>query len=352
MGLKLLHSADWHLDSPLASFPKEAQDELRRSQRRLPFLLADMCRKERCDLVLLAGDIFDSLHYTRESLDALRLGLEQCGVPVLISPGNHDYCAPDSPWIAERWPRNVYIFTNGLSYIDFPSLECRIYGAGFQSMDCAPLLDGFRAEQAARYSIGLFHGDPLSKSSPCNPVTVSQLQSCGLDYLALGHIHQSGALEAGKTICAWPGCPMGRGWDETGEKGFFLVDIEEKPTVRAQLLNLPKFYELEVDITKSRLDDVLPSVSSRNHYRITLTGLGNVDLQELQERFRRIPYLTLIDRTEKPVDVWEDIGTDSLRGTFFALLHEGMEYDDNPDAYRLAAEIARRLLDGKEVTLP
>lgn len=352
MGLKLLHSADWHLDSPLASFSTEEQEELRRSQRQIPFLLANVCRKEKCDLVLLAGDIFDSLHYTRESLDALRRGLELCGVPVLISPGNHDFCCPGSPWIAEQWPKNVYIFTSGLSYIDFPSLECRIYGAGFQSMDCPPLLDGFRAEKVSRYSIGLFHGDPVMKSSPYNPITAAQIQSSGLDYLALGHIHQSGAFEAGKTLCAWPGCPMGRGWDETGKKGFYLVSLDEKASLQTRLLNLPRFYNLEVDISKSNVSDFLPAIQTKDHYRVTLTGTGEINLDELYSKFRHIPYLTIIDRTERPVDVWEDAGQDSLRGTFFRLLQEEMEYSDSPEVYQLAAEISRRLLDGKEVTLP
>jgi hypothetical protein len=59
MGLKLLHSADWHLDAPLSGFSPEQRQLLRRAQLTIPERIADLCRRECCDLVLLAGDLFD-----------------------------------------------------------------------------------------------------------------------------------------------------------------------------------------------------------------------------------------------------------------------------------------------------
>ena len=57
----------------------------------------------------------------------------------------------------------------------------------------------------------VLHGDPANPSAPCRPVTRAQVAASGLQYLALGHIHTRGQLEAGGALCAWPGCPMGRG---------------------------------------------------------------------------------------------------------------------------------------------
>lgn len=354
MGLKILHSADWHLDSPFAAFPKEERDNLRRNQRRLPLLIADICRKERCDLVLLAGDIFDG-PYTRESLDSLRWGLEQCAVPVFIAPGNHDFCGGDSPWLNERWPKNVHIFTGGLSYADIPELDCRVYGAGYRSMDCPSLLQGFRAEGNSRYCIAVLHADPGKPNSPYCPIAINEVKESGLDYLALGHIHKADAFRAGSTVCAWPGCPMGRGWDETDEKGVIIAELGDTTTLRPIVLDLPQFHDLTVNVGQDpvqALASVLPAAGSRDFYRVTLTGTMEADAEKLRRVFPKMRHLELVDCTETVRDIWEDIEEDTLRGVFFRLLRDGQQQSDQPEVYRLAAEIAYKLLSGKEVELP
>ena len=212
MGLKILHSADWHLDSPFAAFAPEDGDYLRRQSRRIPGEIAQLCRREGCDLMLLAGDLFDG-PYTRESLTELREALKYAGVPVFISPGNHDYVGANSPWTEERWPENVHIFTGGLESVDVPELDLRVWGAGYRSMDCPPLLEDFHAGEGPKYQVGVLHGDAGAAASPYCPVTAAQVRQSGLRYLALGHIHRADGFRAGDTLCAWPGCPMGRGWE-------------------------------------------------------------------------------------------------------------------------------------------
>lgn len=354
MGLKILHSADWHLDSPFGGFSEAQRKLLREEQRKIPGKIADLCHRENCDLVLLAGDIFDG-EATRETLDIFKAALAECAVPVLIAPGNHDFCAPGSPWLEEKWPENVLVFTGGMEIVPIPALDCRIYGAGFQSMDSPGLLEGFRRSGAETYQIGVFHGDPVQKNSPCNPITASQVRRTGLDYLALGHIHKAGAFKAGSTICAWPGCPMGRGWDETGEKGVCIVTLGDTVDIRAVSLDALHFHQMEVDIGDDALDAMeaaLPAAGSHDFYRITLIGYGRVDLAELQERFASFPNLELRDRTELPLDLWENAGEDSLEGVYFQMLKKKMEKEpDSAKAIQLAAEISRKLLQGKEVVL-
>ena len=355
MGLKILHTADWHLDSPFGSLEEGLREFLREQLRRIPDLIADLCIREKCDVVLLAGDIFDGPP-TRQTLDDVKRALQRCGVPVLLSPGNHDFCGPDSPWM-EPWPENVHIFAGDLTFVDLPELDCRIYGAGYRSMDCPGLLEDFHAEGDAKWCVAVLHGDPMTLSSPCCPVTAAQVRESGLDYLALGHIHRSGSFRAGNTLCAWPGCPMGRGWDETGEKGVFLAELDETARVRFVPLGLPEFAELTVSVSGDggdALEAVLPPTESRNLYRVKLTGIGRVDVETLQKRFAHLSYLELRDETEEETDPWEYAGEDSLRGTYFRLLQEQLEEADPKQAQiiRAAAEISRRLLDGREVTLP
>mgnify|MGYP003295464077 CR=1 FL=1 len=227
MGLKILHSADWHLDSPFASFSEEQRRFLKREQQKIPGKIADLCRSENCDMMLLSGDLFDG-NVSRETLDIVKAELRHCGVPVLIAPGNHDFCGAGSPWLEEGWPQNVFIFTGGLESVTIQGLNCRIYGASFQSMDCPALLEGFQAQGDEKYCVAVLHGDPMQRNSPYNPVTNLQVRNSTLDYLALGHIHKrTEVMKAGNTWYAYPGCPEGQGFDETGDKGVYIGTVEK-----------------------------------------------------------------------------------------------------------------------------
>lgn len=349
MGLTILHSADWHLDTAFSSYPEKQRKQLKQELRKIPGRILELVHVHRPDLVLLAGDLFDGPG-SSESVDLLRHTLREMGVPVFISPGNHDFCGPGSAWVEESWPENVHIFTSGLESVVLPERNCRVYGAGFQSMDCPPLLQDFRAEGEEAYCIAVLHGDPLVRNSPCCPITAAQVRESGLDYLALGHIHMAGSFRAGDTLCAWPGSPMGRGWDETGEKGVLLVTLEEASRTETIMLDSIRFYNLEVELggsAEDSLETVLPAAGSEDFYRITLTGTGTPELEKLYRQFSRFPNLELLDRTEPPVPLWTDVEGDSLRATYFRLLQQsGSPYAEQ------AARISQRLLSGKEVQLP
>ena len=351
--IKILHSADWHLDSPLQLQTEEQSQSMRRALLEIPDKIAAICKDRSCDLVLLSGDLFDGA-YTQDSLRVLKNALEEMAVPVFIAPGNHDFAAAGSPWLSEIFPANVHIFTRQtMEYQDIPALDCRVYGAGFVSMDCPGLLEGFRADDTMKYNIGILHGDPTQVSSPYCPVTSEQVRQSGLDYLALGHIHKGESFRVGKTLCAWPGCPMGRGYDEQGEKGVLLVTLDSPAAPEFLPLNTPRFYDLEV--SAGALSATLPPVGNGDFYRITLTGPSEpLDLAALAAEYSRFPNLVLRDRTVPPVDVWSSAGEDTFEGMYFKLLHDALETsDEDTQAHiRLAAKISRQLLDGQEVVLP
>lgn len=356
--IKILHSADWHLDSPLQGRTAEQTRLLRQSLLEIPGKAAAICREEQCDLMLLSGDLFDGA-YTKDSYLALFHALASLGVPVFITPGNHDFASSDSPWLAEQWPENVHIFTSpAMESVSLPALDCRVYGAGFTGMDCPGLLEGFQAEQPETWAIGILHGDPTQTNSPYCPITSQQIRTSGLHYLALGHIHKGGSAQEGKTLCAWPGCPMGRGYDEDGDKGLLIVTIGEETAVRFIPLNGPKFYDLDCPVENSAgaaLEKLLPPVGNSDFYRITFTGSSQtIDTAALAEQFSRFPNLELRDRTVPPVDIWSAVGEDSFEGMYFQLLQDALEGQDeeNQRIIQLAARISRQILDGQEVVLP
>ena len=347
--IKILHSGDWHLDAPLQGRPQA--DFLRHELEKLPGKIARLCRDEACDLMLLSGDLFDGA-YSRSSYRAVYEALESVKIPVFIAPGNHDYISPDSPYEKEVWPENVFIFTKQqIRRVDVPELGCCVYGAGFQSMDCPALLEGFRAEGL---SVGVFHGDPAQVNSPYNPVTRQQVVDSGLSYLALGHVHKGGAFRAGETLCAWPGCPMGKGWDETDEKGVLIVTLDETVQAKFISLDVPKFHDLTVDIQQG-LGSVMPGSGNEDFYRVSLVGEAEtVDLEAIKAEFSAFPNLELRNHTVKPVDLWQSLGQDSFEGVYFGLLKEALSRADGEEAEQilLAARISRQLLDGQEVALP
>lgn len=351
MGLKILHSADWHLDSPFTGFTDRQTRYLKEEQKKIPEKIARLCRRENCDLVLLSGDIFDNAG-SRESVDLVRQALEACAVPVFISPGNHDCLSLGSVWTEARWPENVCIFGDSLTSVVLKELDCRVYGAGYRSMDCPALLENFRISGEEHYHIAVLHGDPMRLHSPYCPVTAAQVRDSGLSYLALGHIHKSGSFRAKGSLCGWPGAPMGRGYDETREKGVYIVELGEKTDFRFVPLDTPRFYDLEADSIQA-LEEQLPPVETSDFYRVALTGSWDNALWEMKKHFDYLPNLELTDRREKQPPLWERADEDTLEGTYFRLL-QALRQEAEPEldeCILLAAEISARILEGKEVVL-
>lgn len=352
--IKILHSADWHLDSAFLSRDPAQTQKLRKALSRVPEQVINICKEQNCDILLLSGDLFDG-PYSADAVTNLRNLLEEVNIPVFIAPGNHDFVGPDSPWLTVVWPDNVHIFIHPvMEAVVLKELDCCVYGAGYVSMDCAGLLADFSPTHTTRYAVGVLHGDPTQVNSPYCPVTAEQVRQSELDYLALGHIHKGDQFRAGKTLCAWPGCPMGRGYDETGEKGVLLVTIEETAEAKFLPLDTPRFYDLEAT-ADTPLTTLLPAIGNEDHYRITFTGTSEpLDLEKLKAPFSHFPNLLLRDRTSPVVDVWGSAGDDTLEGMYFKLLHDALE-DADTDQQRqlqLAAQISRQILDGQEVVLP
>src|SRR5262249_16949245 len=88
--MKLLHTADWHLGDRLGRIDRTA--DLRRQVERI----AQYCREERVDVLLVAGDIFSEMLRAdglREAIGHLKETFEEFvrdGGTILAVTGNHD----------------------------------------------------------------------------------------------------------------------------------------------------------------------------------------------------------------------------------------------------------------------
>lgn len=363
MALKFIHAADFHLDSAFAALPAGRAVERRRESRELAFRLADYVNAHGIPLVLLAGDLFDSAAPYRETGEALAEALGRMKAQVLAAPGNHDWYGPGSPWTTVKWPENVHIFReDAITAIDLPDLGVTVHGAAFTGPEQAgSLLAGFTAPDDGRVHIGLLHGEIEPAEARYNPLRREEIAASGLTYLALGHIHKRQEPKTyGKTLCAWPGCVEGRGFDELGEKGFYEGVIDGGKVSLTFVPFARRRYEiLDVDVTgrspREAAEAALPKDTASDLYRLRLTGEageGGAGARALETALSgRFYALEVRDHTRVAEDVWARAGEDSLRGLFLRELRAKWDAagdDAGREAVVLAVRFGLAALDHRD----
>ena len=361
--IRVLHAADLHLDSPFQAMGREKAALRREEQRGLLSRMAALVGEYEADIVLLAGDLFDADGHYSETARMLEQALPAMGVPVFIAPGNHDWYGPRSPWAGLDLGENVHVFTEeAVRCVKLPRLNVRVWGAAFTGRYRKPPLAGFQSEkQADTVDIMVLHGEVGDPASPYGAVSEEDIARSGMHYVALGHQHTFSSLRrAGNTFYAWPGCPEGRGFDETGEKGVLLADVgQDSCEAKFVCLGGRRYETLSVDLTESwdharTVTDALGRDTSRDIYRVTLTGepelAANVSgmRSALEGRFFA---LELRDETRLRRDVWDGRETLSLRGLYLAKLwkrYEAAESDGERASIELAARYGLRALENGE----
>ena len=363
--LTFLHSADFHLDSPFGALPSQQAKARRQELRELVFRMADYVNQEKIPLVLLAGDLFDSAAAYLETCEQLSQALGRMEhARIFIAPGNHDWYAPNTLWTQTEWPENVYIFqTPQMESVELPEWNAVIHGAAFQSSEqTRSLLADLSAPEDGKIHIGLLHGEVDPPEERYNPIRHEEIAASNLHYLALGHIHRRGAPHTyGRTVCAWPGCPEGRGFDELGEKGFYRgvidngqVDLTFVPFARR------RYQILEVDVTgrtpREAVESALPEDTESDFYRILLTGesgAGGAGASQLEAALAdRFCALEIRDQTRLAEDIWARSGEDSLRGLFLREMKTQWSAAETPeerDTITLAVRFGLAALDHREL---
>lgn len=355
---KILHAADFHLDSAFGALSEEQARQRRRECRGLVNDMVDYANDHGAQLMLLAGDLFDSDDVYMQTGEELAAALGRFDGHVVIAPGNHDYFGARSAYVRLPWPENVHIFTSAdWQCVAFPQYGCTVWGAAFTGAEMPPLSSLASAGEGVR--IGVLHGDVGMKDSKYRPITPQQIAESGLHYLALGHTHAfSGVQRSGSTDWAYPGCPEGRGFDELGDKGFLLGDVTEQGADLRFVPFAKRLYQImEIDVSEGidTVEKALPPHTEDDIYRILLTGetAEKLPLAKLQEELSgRFYQLELRDKTRLRQDIWERCGEDSLRGLFLQNLRQ--QYDAaETDAERARIEQAVRFglaaMDNREM---
>lgn len=346
--IRILHTGDIHLDSAFSRLDSR-HAEIRRNELRAAFtsmmLSAKMCG---ADLMLIAGDLFDSEFVTRETAALLCREFTAFGKPVFIAPGNHDPALPKSFWYRASLPDNVHIFTKPvLESVDLEELNLTVYGWGFDSPDLetSPLKNK-TVQDKSRLNLLIGHCDLYSDVSTNCPVPPNELRAFGADYAALGHIHNPAA--SNEEPWCYCGCLEPRGFDETGIKGACLVEVDKTAGISSVTVKRVRFAkrryekgELSVDGASSQSDvkEAIENYAKQMRYgedtllSLTLTGTIAsglvIDTETLSDNPSPLFLLEIIDKTVPDADpavLEKDV---TVRGEVYRQLKPLLESEDS-----------------------
>lgn len=360
--LRFLHAGDFHLDSPFSGLSPKQAAAAREEQRALLDRVQTLALTRKVDLVLLSGDLFDGAHIYPETIEILQAALAAMSVPIFIAPGNHDPHTAQSPYVTKSWPDNVHLFReNGMTAIPLPELGCTVYGSAFtESSRHSSPLEGLELASEG-FHLACFHGDLGKRASRYGPISVEELASSGLHYAALGHVHARSELSRlGKTYYAYPGCPQGRGFDETGEKGVYIGQIDESGHVSLEFnsLCMRQYLNITVELRNrpavTVLKKLLAEVPESTIARIFLRGErceAQLPLEDLQHLAAPYFYsVAMIDESERARGLWAREEEDSLCGAFLRDLKHQLEAasPEEQALIELAARYGLAALEGRE----
>ena len=360
--MRILHAADLHLDSAFAGLAEEKAALLRQESRDILRRMVDWANDHAVDVMLLSGDLFDSDRMYSQTARTLAPALARFRGRIFLSPGNHDFDAPGSGYDAVDWPENVHIFTSRRPQtVLLRSLNASVTGAAFTSAEEWEPFDGASFSGGdAPIRLGVLHGEVTRGESKYRAIPPAEIEKTNLTYLALGHVHRcAGVQRAGNTAYAYPGCLPGRGFDETGDKGFLYGEITPEKVELEFIPFAPRRYQsVTADITdRDPADAVRQALDpdcGQDICRVLLTGSRreNFSLSALTSELSGLcAALELTDETYPEEDVWARCGEDSLRGLFLQNLRARYDGADEGEKRQLlqAARFGLAALDNRDL---
>ena len=218
--VKILHLADIHIGAAQSFLGAGAN--MRRYETLMTFeRIIDTAREQNVQVIAAAGDIFDSNNVPEELIAPVFAKITAVpDIKVVFAAGNHDPLTAESPFKTRKLPQNLYVLGVTDDCITFDDIKLRVYGRSFESVYMAGEERFSLAPPDDDYiNLMVLHGDMRGDmGSAYNSVTPRFIESSGMDYIALGHIHKRTEIQRlGKTFFAYSGCPEGMGFDELGE---------------------------------------------------------------------------------------------------------------------------------------
>ncbi len=336
--MRIIHCADVHLDSALGAHLDAERKKERRAELTATFLrMVDYANENDIDAIIIAGDLFDTgnirVAVRNAVMDAI---VNHPGITFFYLRGNHDADGFLSAF--PEIPSNLKLFMT--DWTSYPLGEkVTVTGVELSRDNVETIYDNLVLDEN-RINICVLHGQEsgyvVKGNKKAETIVVSKLANKGIDYLALGHIHtyRLEQLDARGLYC-YSGCLEGRGFDECGDKGFVLLEIDENKDL-VEPIFIPfarrKLFEFSVDVSECNstaevLDAVRGVIATKNQSRenmikVTVTGRvpveANVDMDIVSARLSEEYYFIKIkDETKPEVDYNAYKSEKTLKGEFF-----------------------------------
>ncbi|WEV70443.1 DNA repair exonuclease [Lactobacillus sp. ESL0785] len=298
--MKFIHFADAHLDSPflgLSFLPSNQFYRIQQAPNQSLTKIVDLALQEQVDLVLIAGDTFDSSRPTPSSQLFFARQIKRltaAEIQVVMIFGNHDHMqatdllVPESPYFkllgageqvetATFKTAAGFVYTvNGFSYLN-----------NHITTDLAAQLP----TKSSNYTFGLMHAQEKASSNQnvYAPFTLSELKDLHYDYFALGHIHLRQILSEDPLI-VYPGNIQGRHINERDAKGCYLGEINEQTkqtTIKFVPTSPIKWAKAQVKLTEEisqndLREQILASMKPQEptYYSLEIVGAEFLNEQE------------------------------------------------------------------------
>ncbi|MBM2293635.1 DNA repair exonuclease [Sulfitobacter pseudonitzschiae] len=276
MTIRILHTADCHLDSPLQSLAlrdPELRDRVQTATRTAFARIIDTALAEQVQALLIAGDLFDGAERSARTAAFLTAQLDRlhaAGIAVFYIKGNHDAENPITG--ALSLPENVHIFDGRGGKVQLGDTDVWIHGVSFAGRHAPDsLLGKFPAPVAGAVNIAMLHTSLVGAAGhdPYAPCTVAELAGMGFDYWALGHVHKRQVHGQAPWI-VMPGTPQGRDMGEAGAKTASLLTLDDRSiTVSEVPTSAISFLHHDIDVSAHDHADGL-----RAHLREALASLA------------------------------------------------------------------------------
>ncbi len=336
--MRIIHTSDLHIDSPLTSNLAEPRASERR--RELIFNFERLIKKAReidARIIMIAGDLFDSERIAKRAKDTVLAAIERAAdIAFLYLPGNHERYA----LLDEALPSNLHVFGKEWTYFETDS----ILFAG--RSECAPLMFDSYTPSRSKINIVILHGEEAAHSECDGKISFDEIKGKNINYLALGHYHSYSKRTVDGCSIVYSGTPEGRGFDETGEKGFSLIECTDG-TLRDGFVKFAqrRLHDLRADISAAHstadveriAEAALADIPSHDLVRLTLVGkyvdilTKNTDglAARLKDAFY---YFEIRDESHAAINAESYKYDKSLKGEFIRLvLADGTLGDDEKE---------------------
>ena len=323
--MKIIHTSDIHIDSPLTARLPAVKVRERRAELSTGFkrLVGEAVRLS-VDAVIIAGDLFDTDRISKRTLtSAIEIISSASDITFYYIEGNHEKTAIRESGIS--LPSNLKFFEENWTYFDADGVNI----VGTTSIKKEMFNDLDLPKDHA--NIVVLHGELRDRTDDDKAIGTQDAKGKNIDYLALGHYHSYSATElAEHGVAVYSGTPEGRGFDETGEKGFVLINIENGKVSHTFIpFAKRKLHIIPLDITEAvRTSDIydmaqnsLREVSWDDIVRLELCGGYSPelikDVEGLTDKFSdRFYYFEVKDASRPHINPDDYKFDKTLKGEF------------------------------------